>query len=428
MFGPAKAIKRGLTSFAVAHTVNAGLGMAYTLIQTVIFSRSMPGPLFAQTIAATAIGLYTAPINQAVARANFVLLSRQSTETGAPRGAPEAAAAFYTSQILLLLVVLLAPLLIGAATVGQFIALCAYLFFCIASNVWFSEMQMAMMATGHGLTFERLSLVRRLIHFGLLGFLWLSKDFLTFALILALTTLIPHVLLMWIMREVGNLFSWPRGLTLAAARQHTERLWVSIQATFAEWLTLNGPYALFTAKFGIGPGLISLDAVMKLLRIIVTVTRNLSEIVLLRVSRAIFAGDGTAARKLVLIVVALAGGAAAALGLIVAFAEKSTFDALLGPNNTVPAGAGIPAAIALLGGVGFALGSHLVGHIGAQAAVRRIMWSATVAWAVFAAAMLWFPLSVLQAIWGLAVALVVVSGVAAIQLKRLLDGYSPNPE
>nr|QQZ51549.1 hypothetical protein JKL49_11500 [Phenylobacterium glaciei] len=29
---------------------------------------------------------------------------------------------------------------------------------------------------------------------------------------------------------------------------------MALQAVFAEWLTLNAPYAIFLARFGVGPG------------------------------------------------------------------------------------------------------------------------------------------------------------------------------
>lgn len=412
------------TGFAGAHALNAGFGMVYTLMQTLVFARVLPTELYAQTVAATAIGLYTAPINQAVARANFVLLRGRTVGEGTPSGAPEAAAAYHASQLILLLVTVTTPLLLNPETLVRYAALAAFLFTCIYSNIWFAEMQMAMMATGHALMFERLSLLRRIGYFALLAWLWTSVDFLDFALALAALTLALHGFLILKMRHESDLFAWPRHVEAGAVRRHLVRLWVSLQATFAEWLTLSGPYALFSLKFGVSPSLIALDAVMKLVRITISVARNLSEIALPRVSQAVLSGTARRARSTVLAVLGLTAAGALVVGGVTIFAERRLFDLLLGANNTVPRGAGVPTAVALVAGAGFAIGSHLVGHSGATAAIRRIMWTA-IATSTILAALIFLPLTLLEAIWLVSAAMVVVAVVAVRELQAMMARNVP---
>jgi hypothetical protein len=145
-------------------------------------------------------------------------------------------------------------------------------------------MQMAMLATGREMRFEVITLVRRVLRFVILGYLLIVRDILSFMILAAVQTAVFHVYLLWVVGREAQLFGWPRGLTWTATRAHLSRLWMSLEATFAEWVTLNAPYAVFMARFGIGPGLVTVDAAMKLVRVIVSVTRNLCEIVLPTVS------------------------------------------------------------------------------------------------------------------------------------------------
>ena len=75
--GGAAAVIRRASSLAFgfpgAHAFNALLSIVFVIVQTLIFSRVFDAKAFAQAIAAGAIGMYL-PINQSVARANFVLL------------------------------------------------------------------------------------------------------------------------------------------------------------------------------------------------------------------------------------------------------------------------------------------------------------------------------------------------------------------
>jgi len=272
------------TGFAGVHTLNAGLTMIYTLIQTLVFSRVLDHRLYSMAIVATAVGLYLMPMNQAVARANFVVLRERAVKT-THRGAPEAAAAFNMNQIILMLVPFLVPLTLGVANGAEYAAFTCYLFFTTYSNIWYFEIQMSMMAVDQALPFERLSFLRRVVNYATLILLAFTRDFLLCNVLWAAQTIAFHLYVTQRMARGWGLFGWPHGLTGGAVKRHSVRLWVSLQATGAEWLTLNGPYAVFVARFGVGPGVVTVDAVLKLLRIVV------SEIALPRVSRALLMGD-----------------------------------------------------------------------------------------------------------------------------------------
>ena len=406
--------------FPGAHAFNALLSIAFVLVQTLIFSRVLDAKAFAQAIAASAIGLYFLPINQSVARANFVLLRARTVreETG---DVPAAAAAFQASQAFFLAVVVIAPVLIGAADLYEYIWLAFFLVSGTYSNIWYSEMQMAMLATGRAMQFELVTLVRRLLAFLILGYLLEARDILWFSILAGAQAIVFHAYLLWVVARDAQFFGWPRGLTLAAMQAHLWRLWASLQATFAEWLTLNAPYAVFMAHFGIGPGLVALDAAMKLVRIVVSVTRNLCEIVLPRVSRAVFNGQGSGARLEVVSVLALGLCGAGVVAAAAYFFEGLTFGFLLGPNNTVPEGAGAPIAVAILSSVFFATAGHLLGHTGRNAAIRAFMLVALAAIATSSSWIAFGELSINGALWALAGALGVISGTGLVLLRKMLS-------
>lgn len=410
--------------FPGLHALNMVLAIGYTLVQTLIFARVLDAQLFSQTVAATAVALYTVPLNQSVARANFVLLRERAVRKLGSQGMPEASAAFYGNQIILGIVPLVIPPLIGATGWYSYCSLACYLFFCTYSNIWVTEIQMTMLATGRALRFEYVNTFRRILIFLTVGWLMIQRDFLLFNVVAALQTAAFHIYGLHRIAGDSRLFSWPRGLQWPAARAHLHRLWVSLQATFAEWLTLNGPYAVFTLRFGIGPGLVAIDVVLKLVRVVVSITRNLTEIVLPRVSHAVFSGNAAQARLAVLMVLLGAGAGAGVLALAVMLEGHLVFTALLGPNNTVPPGAGIPAGLAILAAVAFTTGANLIGHTGDARSIRRFIAAPVVVGAVFLGVMLAFPLTLLQALWAFALAMIAISGVSLWLLNCLVSRRS----
>ena len=419
------------TGFPGVHAANAALTILFTLAQMLVIARVVDHTTYSQTVAIQIASIFLLPINQAVARANFVLLRERLVRTAQADSLPEAAAAFQISQILLLIASLAIPPLVGATDPRAYATMAMLLFSFTYNNIWYSEMQMTMMATGRAMRFEAVTFARRMMNYVSLA--WLAKDvlpnsgahdtsgdFFIFSAMLAGQTVLFHVYLLWSVGRESALFGWPHGLTRADARSHAGRLWVSLQATFAEWLTLNGPYMVFITLFRVGPGLVAVDAVLKLLRMTVLVTRNLAEIALPRVTQAIFSGHPTQARLPALMALATGGGAATVIALAVTLREHQTFSLLLGPNNTVPAGSGWPAALAMLSGAAFAVGSLLVGHSGHPRAIRRLMSVAVVAILVFAAYALTTHPGVVQALWAFAISFATVGLTALALLANLL--------
>jgi hypothetical protein len=409
-----------VVGFPGLHAINMILAIAFTLVQTLVLARVLDTRLFSQAVAATAVGLYLVPLNQSVARANFVLLRDRLVRHSEQVGVPEASAAFYGNQFILALASVGTPWLLGATTPTAYWSLAGFLFFSVYTNIWVTEMQMAMLATNRAMRFEYVNLLRRTLIFLTVGFLYLQRDFLVFTILAALQTALFHIYGLLSMAGDSRLFAWPRGLTKAASRAHLHRLWVSLQATLAEWLTFNAPYAVFTMKFGIGPGLIAIDVLLKLVRVVGSITRNLSEIALPKVSHAILSGAGPRARSSVLLVLAGAGLGAGILSLIMLVDGHLVFGFLLGPNDTVPDGAGVPAALAIVSTVGFTTGGVLIGHTGEPRMIRRLLLASVVGCGLFVAAMMMFPVTVLQGFWLFGASLAIVSVWSLLLLNRLV--------
>ena len=405
--------------FPGLHALNMVLSIAYTLLQALIFARVLPPTLFSQTIAATAISIYALPLNQSVARANFVLLRERMVRNVSDDGMPEAAAAFYANQIISGIVPLATPPLLGVADWSTYVSLACYLFFCTYTNIWVLEVQMTMMATGRAMRFEHVNTLRRALIFLTVGWLMIDRDFLLFTILAATQSAVFHVYALYRIAGNSQLFAWPRGLTGAATRAHLGRLRVSLQATFAEWVAFNAPYAVFMVRFGIGPELVAIDAVLKLVRAVVSIARNLSEIALPRVSYALLSANAAKARFSVLLVMLVSGVSAAALAFIVLFDEHRAFNFLLGPNNTMPPGAGAPSAIAILAAVAFATGGHLIGYTASPRMIRWFMIAPIGATALFIIVMLAYQLGVLQGLWAFALTQALVSVVCLWLLERL---------
>ena len=412
-------VKRHATGFAGIHSLNAGLSIVYSLAQTVVFARSLDHRTFALTVLFQAIGIYLMPLNQCVARANFVMLRERAVRGGHPR-AVEAAVAFNVNQIILVIIPVLAPLAVGMSSPAEYASFACFLFFATYTNLWYFEIQMAMMAIDRALDYERISFLRRVINYGLLAMLFFTHNFLLCNIALALQTLLFHVVVTQRTARGAGLFEWPDGITAAGLRSYVGRLWISLQATGAEWLTLSAPYAIFFFRFGVGPGLVTIDAMLKLLRMVVSVSRNLAEIALPSVSRAIMAGNSRVARGPALF--ALAGGGLGALmiAVLVIFFERFSFGLLLGPNNVVPHGAGLPTGLAMLAGVAVATGGHFIGHTGDRRSIPVLSTVAVLAVGSVATFTMIARPDIVQALWAVAGGMTVIAVAAIALLAQIL--------
>jgi hypothetical protein len=415
----AQRLKSLATGFAGVHSLNAGLNMAYALAQTLVFARVLDHRTFALTILAQTFAFYLLPLNQSVARANFVVLRERAVRTADAR-APEAAVAFNVNQILLLVIPVVAPMALGTTSAAEYGSFVCFLFFVTYSNIWYFEIQMSMMAVDRALDYERISFIRRVIGYVLLCLLFVYHNFYLFNILVAIHTVVFHFIITSVVAKGSGLFKWPQDVTVRALRAHLVRLWVSLQATVAEWLTLNAPYAIFLARFGVGPGLVTIDAILKLLRIVVSVTRNLAEIALPRVSRALLLGDTRSGRMSAILALAGGGLGALTIAVVVAIWERWSFGLLLGPNNVVPHGAGAPAALALMAGVGIATGGHFIGHSGEHRSIPILSVVSVLAVGLLAAYTLVERPSIVNTLWAAAICMTAISATALALLVNML--------
>lgn len=405
------------TGFPGVHSLNAALTLAYTLAQTLVFARVLPHRIFALSILVQAVGLYLLPLNQSVARANFVLLRERAVRIGDHK-APEAAAAYTFNKFALLLITLIAPLALQIRGFEEYVTFACLLFYATYSNLWYFEIQMSLMAVDRALEFERISFIRRIANYVTLASLYVVRDFQLCTFLFAAQTLAFHLFVTMGMARRSELFSWPHGVTRAGVRDHLDRFWVALQAVFAEWLTLNAPYAIFLLRFGVGPGIITIDAILKLLRMVLAVTRNLAEIALPRVSRALLLGDIGSGRLPAML--AIAGGLSAALVTAIAVTvwERLSFGILLGPNNVVPHGAGEPAAVMMFAGVAVAAAGHFIGHTGDRRSVPILVGASILSVSCFALYVYTAQASIIAALWAAALSLSAISTVALVLLAR----------
>jgi hypothetical protein len=407
------------TGFAGVHTLNAGLNLIYTLAQTMVFARVLDHRVYALTIVTQMFGFYLLPLNQSVARANFVVLRERLVRAG-DHHAPEAAVAFNINQTLMLAVSLLAPMAMGMSNSIEYLSFFCLMIFNYTTNMWYFEIQMSLMAIDRALIYETISLFRRILTCILLIFLYISKEFVVYCLIMAAINVIFHLFITRKVAKASGIFAWPTDVTALGLKHHLGRLWVSLQATLAEWLTMNGPYALFSVRFGVGAGLVSIDAMQKLLRMVLTATRTLAEVSLPRVSKAILTGERRSGRLPALFALLGGGVGALSVGAVVATWEHWSFGLLLGPNNVAPHGAGGPAALALVAGAGIATGGHFIGHSGDHRAAPLLSAAAIIAVGLLSAYVLIERPQIVGALWATAICMATISIAALALLARLL--------
>ena len=409
--------------FPILHATNAATALVYTLAQTLVLARGLDRAAFSQSIAVTAIGFYLLPLSQAVARANFMVIRKAAVEEGRAGGHPEAALAFHVSQGAAVLAGLVGPMLIvGREPPVTIVAMTAFALFATLSNPWYFEIQSALLAIDRPVTYELANLGRRLANMAALAWFLVSHDFLTFTLLLLAQAVVAQAVLMRLVARQTDLFDIPRPRAVgrAAGRAHLGRLWTAAQATFAEWLTQNGPYAVFMARFGVGPGLIGLDIGMKLLRASLTVTRSLSEIGLPHISRALLTGAADHGRRTALAVLALGLAPSLAIAGLLLWDERAVFHALLGPNAVAPSGAGAAFALAIVAGVGFQAGAHFVGYLGRAGDVALFTILAIVSFIGAAGWILLGRADDIGALWAICLAFAATSAGGLFALSRVL--------
>lgn len=373
--------RRSLLGFGILHSLNTALNMAFTLTQLLVLARLLPLERYSQIVFLASIGFYLQPLDQALGKASFVTLhaSRSAGLAAAGRRVSVATAAQFA--LILVMTVAVATALSPISSTA-WVENALFLFLCLVTNFWAFELQSTAWALDRNLPFVKLALVHRTAHFCALALGYASGSLLLFVAIACGATLICLVIAAGmfvragLLEKGGNVTSW-----VAYARTFG----VALLATMVDLLVLNAPYALISARFGIGPPLVVFDSVMKLARIVMAGARTLAEIALSRHAAFVATGQLRKAQQLFLIVLAGCVGATIGPALAVMFAGSFVFSLLLGGNNVVPHEAMIPAAVILLASALYQPAMFFLGYSNNRRAIQRLTLCAAGGVALFAA-------------------------------------------
>ena len=110
MIGRLRRGARGFGWYGVLHAVTAVTTMAFSLATLAVLAHSLSAERYAAVVAITALSIYLQPLNQAVARACFIVLHRRKAQQGAAQGCPEATALLYADGALMLVLAVAIPL------------------------------------------------------------------------------------------------------------------------------------------------------------------------------------------------------------------------------------------------------------------------------------------------------------------------------
>jgi hypothetical protein len=400
--------------FPGVHTLNAVLGLCFTILQTFVLARNLHAHEYIATVAMTAVILYTNPLNQALGRVNFLSLRMDVVREQKSARRDGASVMFYLNNLALFAVAVGAPAIVSD-NLELYLCLVAFTLYAAQTMLWSYEVQMCLLATNRQMTFEAMTVVRWVFAFACLAEMHFLHNFKIFCIGLATTAIASHIWAIQYLLRLKLLVAAPR-VSAKELGEHLRMLWTSVQAMMGEWLTLNSPYLIFVLRFNVGPSLVMIDATMKVLRFVLTVTRNLCEITLPRLSREIFSAGTDKALLLAFgaMGVCLCFGLGVA-GAIVLF-EQRVFQILLGPNNFVPHGAGWPIAVCLVSGVAFQVGSFVVGFFARKAAVMVFTIGAAAISIALGLTVYYLSADQLSAMWWYAGSMAVSAAVAVLAM------------
>lgn len=338
---------RGLTGFGALHVANTALNMGFTLAQLLVLARILPLGHYAEIVFLTAIGFYFQPINQAIGRANFLVLRGGAVTANGPEAqaaGPDLRVLLGGQACVLVLAALAIPCALAPPGSGRWAGDALFLFLCLSINFWAFDLQSTAWSIDRGLAFVRISLLQRTVHVGALALAWWTGSFPAFVGLAAFTSVVGMAVVLRLFARAGLFAS-------AGApdwRRYGGVLRTSILSTLVDFAVLNAPYALIAGRFGIGPTLIAFDCTMKMARITMAGARTLAEIALPRHSRLVAQARRAEARRLYTGVCLLSAAAAAVPALVVLTDGPRVFSLLLGSSDVVPAAAALPAALIVL--------------------------------------------------------------------------------
>jgi O-antigen/teichoic acid export membrane protein len=405
-------------TFGCLHVTNTGLNMAYSLAMMLVLARTLPLQRYSEIVLLTAIGLYVQPLNQAVARTVFRLLRDKTMGSGQH---PEVAAMLCTQAGILMLIAATVPaLLFGAG--HAYAENVLYLLFSLLINFWAFDLQSTAFSLELRMQFVQLSLANRALQFAALALLWKTGSFLTFAFAAA-------ALLGLFVAAAALMFVWAGGLSLrgvgaiggSVARRQIGTFWNALLATLADLVVLNSPYAVLSAVFGAGTMLVIFDTVMKLVRLVMAVSRTLAEIALPAHSQRVLEGNGQAANKLFTFTVLVCLAAAVVPAGFLIIDAPLVFKILLGPNNVVPANAGPVAAVLILAAALYQPATLLLSYTDATRLIQRFTLAAFPGCLLFAAVIAAARPDAIDTMWLYCAYVAVMSAVAVLFGQRLVS-------
>jgi hypothetical protein len=323
--------------FALFHLLNSSLTFVLAFGQLFVFVRVLEPGFYATVVLVTSISIYLVPFDGALAKVAFVELRAEflNHKTAHASGVVYRLYAAWLGLLLVgVLALVVAAWLAGAPALAR-VDLVLYLLFCLLSNFWHFEVQTLGWALDQGMAYEKAELVRRSAYALLLVLLFLTGAFAVFAA--AMVALCVGSML-WYARilaragaPVGAARGWRWSALGDALRRTRRNLGGATAGSTADFMLMNGPYAIVTAVYGAGAPLIALDTCQKLLRAIVTVLRICSEALLPKQSTALNDGDYGRLVRVVAAIVVMSGVPALALCAALAFTGDRLFALLLGP-------------------------------------------------------------------------------------------------
>jgi O-antigen/teichoic acid export membrane protein len=408
-------LRRKVFGFASMHACNAVLGMGHTLLQMAVLARVLPAPIYTAVVAVTAIGLYLQPVSQACARANYVALRDHIARKTGDSAPAEVTMLLYGSLVVTFLAgIAMSVVVVGLAPQAK-LGLYLYLIGSLCNNLWYYDLQFALWAANVTTRFERLSLLRRLSLAATLVPLYLSGSLVVFAGLGVVVTLIFVAALILTVPDPRLLMPSNLGnLSMSGARAQMRHFGTAILSTLSELTVFNASYGVIFWAFRLGPALIAFDTVLKLSRVGLTVTRNISEILLPRQSRA--RSDGDRRNSLRYFVAALGGALVvnAGLALCLALFGDLVFRLMLGPNNVLPPYAGLPTAVVQIAATVYGASSFFLAMTGHDRQIMLLTVAAALGMAGFTAAIVLIHPAILMMLWAYATFLGAIAAASII--------------
>jgi len=339
-----------LTGFAALHALNTGLNLVYTLLQLLVLARTLDPERYTQIVLLLSFGIYFQPMDQAIGRANYIVLRKNHVSKSASRGVHVITAIDFAYSALLTVGCFAVPLLLASHGNREYFESSLLLVGSLFTNTWSYRTQSIAWAVGLERYFSVLSLWRRLAHMAALALLWLTKDLLAFCVAVTACIFVFHIIAVAAIARSSTLF---RLSSLMRWRRHEladylGRIGTSLLSSLSELLVLNSPYLLIPFFYGVSPLIVVYDSIMKVARLSITGTRAFVETQLPKLSQLLIVGAIGAVERLALRLLLICFMGAALLAASVVFKGALLFSLLLGPNNLITADLLLPAAVIIL--------------------------------------------------------------------------------